>query len=96
MHPHNVGTRIDTGFQILGWLMGHHVKGIEKRETTGWSGFRSTIMHPHPAPTPLYMPIKRGNPDQFLQKVGGTYYARVRVPRTLEKYTGQTHIRRTL
>jgi integrase len=42
------------------------------------------------------MTAKRGNPDQYLQKVGGTYYARVRVPRTLEKYTGQTHIRRTL
>jgi integrase len=42
------------------------------------------------------MTTKRGNPDQYLQKVGGTYYARVRVPRTLEKYTGQTHIRRTL
>lgn len=42
------------------------------------------------------MNAKRGNPDQYLQKVGGTYYARVRVPRTLEKYTGQTHIRRTL
>lgn len=42
------------------------------------------------------MSIKRGNPDQYLQRVGGTYYARVRVPRTLEKYTGQTHIRRSL
>jgi integrase len=42
------------------------------------------------------MAIKRGNPDQYLQKVGGTYYARVRVPRTLEKYLRQTHIRRTL
>lgn len=42
------------------------------------------------------MVTRRGNPDQYLQKVGGTYYARVRVPRTLEKYTGQTHIRRTL
>lgn len=42
------------------------------------------------------MATKRGNPDQYLQKVGGTYYARVRVPRTLEKYTGQTHIRRSL
>jgi len=39
---------------------------------------------------------KRGNPDQYLQRVGGTYYARVRVPRTLEKYVGQTHIRRSL
>lgn len=42
------------------------------------------------------MATKRGNPDQYLQKVGGTYYARVRVPRTLEKYLGQSHIRRTL
>ncbi len=42
------------------------------------------------------MTTKRGNPDQYLQKVGGTYHARVRVPRTLEKYVGQTHIRRTL
>jgi hypothetical protein len=42
------------------------------------------------------MSPKRGNPDQYLQKVGGTYYARVRVPRTLEKYIGQTHIRRSL
>jgi integrase len=39
---------------------------------------------------------KRGNPDQYLQKVGHTYYARVRVPRTLEKLVGQTHIRRSL
>lgn len=42
------------------------------------------------------MATSKGNPDQYLQKVGGTYYARVRVPRTLEQYTGQTHIRRTL
>lgn len=42
------------------------------------------------------MATRRGNPDQYLQQVGGTYYARVRVPRTLEKYTGQTHIRRSL
>ncbi len=42
------------------------------------------------------MATKRGNPDQYLQKVGGTYYARVRVPRTLERYVGQTHIRRSL
>lgn len=42
------------------------------------------------------MTTKRGNPDQYLQKVGGTYYARVRVPRTLEKYVGQTHIRKSL
>ncbi|MBI3532211.1 MAG: tyrosine-type recombinase/integrase [Burkholderiales bacterium] len=42
------------------------------------------------------MATRRGNQDQYLQKVGHTYYARVRVPRTLEKYVGQTHIRRTL
>lgn len=42
------------------------------------------------------MATKIGNPDQYLQKVGGTYYARVRVPRTLEQYTKQTHIRRSL
>ncbi len=42
------------------------------------------------------MATRQGNPDQYLQKVGGTYYARVRVPRTLEKYAGQTHIRRSL
>jgi integrase len=42
------------------------------------------------------MATKAGNPDQYLQKVGGTYYARVRVPRTLEKYTHQTHIRKSL
>jgi hypothetical protein len=42
------------------------------------------------------MASSRGNPDQYLQKVGGTYYARVRVPRTLEKYVGQTHIRKSL
>lgn len=42
------------------------------------------------------MIAKRGNPDQYLQKVGDTYYARVRVPRTLEKLVGQSHLRRTL
>ena len=49
-----------------------------------------------PRKTPHDMTTKRGNPDQYLQKVGGTYYARVRVPRTLEKYVGQTHLRRSL
>lgn len=43
-----------------------------------------------------YMTSRRGNPDQYLQRVGNTYYARVRVPRTLEKLVGQTHIRRSL
>ena len=42
------------------------------------------------------MAALKSNPDQYLQKVGGTYYARVRVPRTLEKYTNQTHIRKSL
>ena len=42
------------------------------------------------------MATNRGNPDQYLQRVGGTYYARVRVPRTLEKYVGQTHLRKSL
>lgn len=42
------------------------------------------------------MAVKRSSADQFLQKVGGTFYARVRVPRTLEKYVGQSHIRRSL
>jgi integrase len=42
------------------------------------------------------MPSTRHPLDQYLQKVGGTYYARVRVPRTLEQYVHQTHIRRSL
>lgn len=42
------------------------------------------------------MASKRSSPDQYLQRVGGTYYARVRVPRTLEKYVGQTHLRKSL
>lgn len=42
------------------------------------------------------MTARKGNQDQYLQKVGNTYYARVRVPRTLEKYVGQTHIRQSL
>lgn len=42
------------------------------------------------------MATRRANPDQYLQRVGNTYYARVRVPRTLEKFVGQTHIRRSL
>ena len=49
-----------------------------------------------PKERPQKMATTRGNPDQYLQKVGGTYYARVRVPRTLEKYVGQTHLRRSL
>ena len=42
------------------------------------------------------MPTQRHPQDQYLQKVGGTFYARIRVPRTLEKYVGQSHIRRSL
>lgn len=52
-------------------------------------------MHPR-VPQQQYMTRRRGNPDQYLQRVGNTYYARVRVPRTLEKLVGQTHIRRSL
>lgn len=39
---------------------------------------------------------RSSNPDQYLQKINNTYYARVRVPRTLEAVLGQTHIRRSL
>lgn len=42
------------------------------------------------------MTQKRGNPDQYLQKVGNTYYARVKVPRTLQRTVKQTHLRRSL
>ena len=42
------------------------------------------------------MATRRGNPDQYLQRIGDTYYARVRVPRTLEKVIGQSHLRRSL
>lgn len=46
------------------------------------------------------MTARRGkNPDQYLHRPpnsGGTWYARVRVPRTLEKLVGQFHIRRSL
>lgn len=43
-----------------------------------------------------YMATKRGNPDQYLRKIGNTYYARVRVPRTLERIIKQTHLQRSL
>ncbi len=39
---------------------------------------------------------KASNPNQFLQLVGHTYYARVRVPRALEKRLKATHLRRSL
>jgi integrase len=42
------------------------------------------------------MKPKRGNPDQYLRKIGHTYYARVRVPRTLERIVKQTHLQRSL
>lgn len=42
------------------------------------------------------MKPKRGNPDQYLRKIGNTYYARVRVPRTLERLIKQTHLQRSL
>jgi integrase len=37
-----------------------------------------------------------GNPDQYLKKRGDTWSVSVRVPRTLEKQVGSTHIRRSL
>lgn len=43
-----------------------------------------------------HMTQKRGNPDQYLQKIGNTYYARVKVPRTLQHIVRQTHLRRSL
>ncbi|HQC95143.1 MAG TPA: hypothetical protein PK306_05505 [Aquabacterium sp.] len=42
------------------------------------------------------MKPRKGNPDQYLQQIGGTWYARVRVPRTLEKTVGQSHLRQSL
>ena len=39
---------------------------------------------------------KASNPNQYLQKVGHTWYARVRVPRSLEKRLKTTHLRRSL
>jgi hypothetical protein len=38
---------------------------------------------------------QRSTSDQYLQKIGNTYYARVRVPRTLEAHLG-THVRKSL
>lgn len=38
----------------------------------------------------------RSPADQYLQKVGNVYYARVKVPRTLAKAVGQTHLRKSL
>jgi integrase len=42
------------------------------------------------------MAASRTSPDQYLQQVGRTWYARVRVPPSLQKHVGQTHIRRSL
>lgn len=57
-------------------------------------------MHPRRAPhcpkNKDSMATRIGNPDQYLQKVGNTYYARVKVPRTLQKTVKQTHLRRSL
>lgn len=50
----------------------------------------------HPTISDPVMRAKPGNPDQFLQLIGGTFYARVRVPRSLEKVVGQTHLRQSL
>lgn len=42
------------------------------------------------------MATRIGSPDQYLQKIGNTYYARVKVPRTLQRMVKQTHLRRSL
>lgn len=43
------------------------------------------------------MPLRKASsPNQFLQKVGHTWYARVRVPRSLEARMKQTHLRESL
>ena len=42
------------------------------------------------------MSKKPSNPDQYLLLLGRTYYANVRVPRTLEKYVGQSSQRVSL
>jgi integrase len=42
------------------------------------------------------MATAKGNPKQYLKRIGGKWYVNVRVPRTLEKPLGTTHIRRTL
>jgi integrase len=39
---------------------------------------------------------RQGNQDQYLKKLGHTWYVSVRVPRTLKKLVGNTHIRRSL
>ena len=39
---------------------------------------------------------RQSSPDQYLKKIGHTWYVSVRVPRTLEKIAGNTHIRRSL
>ena len=43
------------------------------------------------------MHVKRAsNADQYLMRIGNTYYAQVRVPRTLEAVVGQRTLRRSL
>jgi integrase len=37
-----------------------------------------------------------GSPKQYLKQLGRTWYVSIRVPRTLEKHVGNTHIRRSL
>lgn len=42
------------------------------------------------------MPRTASNPNQYLKQLGRTWYVSVRVPRTLEKHVGNTHVRRSL
>jgi integrase len=37
-----------------------------------------------------------GNANQYLKQLGRTWYVSIRVPRTLEKHVGNTHVRRSL
>ena len=39
------------------------------------------------------MRTAKGSTKQYLKRIGNTWYVNVRVPRTLEKALGTTHIR---
>lgn len=71
------------------------------RITSSCAGYRAESCTPavHPTAHRLsdFMAPKTGsNPNQYLQKIGNTYYARVKVPRTLQAIVKQTHLRRSL
>jgi integrase len=80
--------------------MGHHPKLQKSLLIKRLLGHSGTIVHLHNAPTPPVSPPKKRSPnDTYLHQPsgsGGTWYARVVVPRTLRAYVGQTHIRKSL